>query len=584
VQLAHWFQELKRRRVFRALVGYGVVAFAVVQGTEPLIHALHLPEWILSAVVLALGIGFPITVVLAWTFDLKVAGLERTEPPAAHHARPLSRLRLGLLLVGLGAIAAAPGLTYFFLLRRDSAAPTVGAPSIAVLPFVDMSPGRDHEYFSDGIAEEILNALSQIEGLRVAGRTSSFAFKGRNEDLRAIGQKLNVRAVLEGSVRKAGSRVRITAQVVDTADGYHLWSREFDRDLSDVFAVQDEIAKAVASALEVKLLPGRAATAREHLATDPVAYGHYLLGRQLFHLGSPAGYRGAVDAYEKALEIDPRYAPAWAGLAIAANYASSFAESGEELQRLLRRSREAGPKAPQLDPRLAEGFAARGYVRAMMEHDWAGAGEDLERAIALSPRDAEIRRLYSGFVLAPVGRTKEAVEAARLATELDPAAPLCWNALGLTFIEVGEYAKARAALEEAARLNPEMSFAGPNLVKLFVLEGDADRALRVASGIASPGRRLAALAWAHRALGHEDESRRALEALEAEYADRLPYSIAIAHALRGERDEAFRWLDRAAEVSDREMTLQVKVDPFLRSLHGDPRFEALLRRMNLTVD
>lgn len=501
-----------------------------------------------------------------------------------------TRRRLAVVAaVGAAAVALALGVA---LAVREwlqhpvpvetTAVPAV--PSIAVLPFANLSPGTDQEYFSDGVAEEILNALVQVDGLRVAGRSSSFAYKGKNESVVNIGRALRVSAVLEGSVRKAGPRVRISAQLVATADGFNLWSRTYERDVTDVFAVQDEIAHAVVAALQVKLLPGRTVGAREHLATHPDAYSQYLLGRQLFHLGSPEGYRRAVEAYEKALAIDARYAPAWAGLAIAANYASNFAVSGDEFQALVRRSREAGPRAVEFDPELADGFAARGYVRAMLDHDWAGAEQDLQRAIALSPRDAEIRRLYGTFVLAPRGLTAQAIESARLATELDPGAPLCWNALGVLLMQAGQYANARAPLEKALQLNPDQSFAALNLAKALVLEGDAARALPVAAGAISPGRRLTALAIVHHSLGREDESRKALEALIAQYATRNPYQIATVHAWRGERDQAFRWLDRALALSDREMFLQVKVDPLLRSLHGDPRFNALLLRMNLPPD
>jgi eukaryotic-like serine/threonine-protein kinase len=514
---------------------------------------------------------------------------ELARAPATFVRRVRTRRWLGFRLAGLlgaglaiGAGIAAVGI--WWAAHNTGTSPTGAIPSIAVLPFADMSASKDQEYFADGIAEEILNALVQVEGLRVAGRSSSFAYKGKNEKVEDIGRALHVGAVLEGSVRKAGHRVRIAAELVATADGFHLWSHSYERDMTDVFAVQDDIAHAVVGALQVKLLPGRSVGAREHLATHPDAYSHYLLGRQLFHLGSPEGYRSAVAAYEKALAIDPKYAPAWAGLAVAANYASNFAVSGDEFERFIRRSREAGPKAVEFDPDFADGFAARGYARAMLHHNWKGAAEDMERAISLSPRDAEIRRLYAGFVLGPQGRTTQAIESARLATELDPGAPLCWNSLGFLLTQARQYAKARAALDEALRLNPDMSFAALNLAKALVLDGDAVRALPVAAGAISPGRRLTALAIVHHSLGNEDESRKALDALVAQYSDRTPYQIATVYAWRGERKEAFTWLDRAAALLDREMFLSVKADPMFGSLHGDARFEALLRKMNLTVE
>jgi len=281
--------ELKRRRVIRALIGYAVAAFAVLQIIEPIMHGLHWPDAVLSWVVVALAAGFPIVVGLAWIFDVTADGIERTPSWGA-----LRGPRLGLVLVSIGALSAAPGLLYYFVVRSRPAE-TKAAPdaSIAVLPFVNLSSDKEQEYFSDGIAEEILNALAQVDGLRVIGRTSSFSMKGKNEDLRAIGLQLNARNLLEGSVRKAGTRVRITAQLIEAAGGSHLWSQQFDRELTDVFAVQEEIAQAVVAALKLKLLPPQ----REEQRTVNVeAHDQFLLGRAFTARGSGDAYGRAVQA------------------------------------------------------------------------------------------------------------------------------------------------------------------------------------------------------------------------------------------------------------------------------------------------
>ena len=287
-------QELKRRRVFRALVGYAIAAFAVLQIIEPVMHGFRWPDAVLSYVVVALAAGFPVVVGLAWIFDLGLDGIERTPPAAAPHLRGT---RIALVLAGIGAIAAAPVLAWYLLRgapRGGTERANAGAPSIAALPFADMSPEKDQEYFSDGLSEEILNALAQVDGLHVAGRTSSASFKGKAEDLRSIGQKLGVATVLEGSVRKAENRVRITAQLIDVKDGFHLWSRSFDRELKDIFAVQDEIAGAVVAAMRVKLVPGKAPGAPERRTADPEAYNQYLVGRRFFDRGSPESERKAI--------------------------------------------------------------------------------------------------------------------------------------------------------------------------------------------------------------------------------------------------------------------------------------------------
>jgi len=314
--------ELKRRRGFRALVGYGIASFAVLQIIEPVMHGLHWPEAVLSYVVVALGLGFPLVVALAWVFDVKAGRLERTAP-----ASGLRGARLAAVITGIGVLAAAPGLAWYLFLRPGVRSPPSdearrakldavppasdirAVPSIAVLPLVNLSRDPDQEYFADGLAEELLNLLAKVPGLHVAGRTSSFSFKGKSEDLRAIGQKLNVKTVLEGSVQRAGDRLRITTQLINTADGYHVWSETYDRRLTDVFAVQDEIARSVVAALKVQLLPEKTA-ALERPATNPDAYAQVLLGRHLIVRGSLQGYQLALAAFRKAVELDPKYAPA----------------------------------------------------------------------------------------------------------------------------------------------------------------------------------------------------------------------------------------------------------------------------------
>jgi TolB-like protein len=267
-----FISELKRRRVLNSLMIWGIVAFAVLQVYEPVMHGLHLPEWTLSFVVVALAFGFPITATLSWLFDIKLSGIETTRPAleAGGGSSADSRLqgiRLLLVLVGLGAAVAIPGLVYFFAWHgatgrsaeaagADPAAK--GMPSIAVLPFADMSPQKDQQYLADGFAEEMLNALAQVEGLHVTGRIAPVSFKGMSEDPRAIGQMLKVDAVLTGSVRREGKRIRICTALVNVANGYQLWSKVFERDLLAVFAAEEEIAREAAEAIQVRLLPGRA--------------------------------------------------------------------------------------------------------------------------------------------------------------------------------------------------------------------------------------------------------------------------------------------------------------------------------------
>src|SRR6266478_39676 len=434
--------ELQRRRVFRALIGYGIAAFAVLQIIEPVMHGLHWSDAVLSYVIVALAAGFPVVVALAWIFDVKAGRIERTDPTTG-----LRGTRLSLLVLGIGALAATPGLIYYFVLRqRPVVTASVPAPSIAALPFVNLSRDPDQEYFADGLGEELLNLLAKVPGLHVAGRTSSFAFKGKSEDLRSIGQKLNVATVLEGSVQKAGDRVRITIQLINAADGYHLWSESYDRKVTDVFAVQDEIAEAVVTALKPKLLPAQAPTSVQHRTPNPDVYTQYLLGRHFFNRATVDGYNRAASAYQKAIALDSKFAPAWAGLAHATYWIADSADSAAHIFEGQRRALEAAEKAVALAPDLAEAYVARGAIRSATRWDWTGAKADFERALALSPESADVLQDYSLYVLRPLGKVQEGLAAARKAAALDPLNGRMWTTLASFLICLGQLDEARAAL------------------------------------------------------------------------------------------------------------------------------------------
>ena len=390
------------------LLGYGVVSFAVLQVVEPIMHGLGLPDSVLKIVVVLLGLGFPVAVVLAWAFDVNAGAIERTAP-ALGSALWLRGTRLALVLVGIGLLAAAPGsISYFFVRDHSTPAttpsrnqPTPSTPSIAVLPFADMSPGKDQEYFSDGIAEEILNALTHVEGLRVIGRTSSFSFKGKNTDLRTIGRELSVGTVLEGSVRKAGEKVRITTQLIDATDGAHLWSETYDRNLADVFAVQEEIARAVVAALRVKLIGGQGPSTKDYETQNMEAHNQYLLGRTRYD-GSPRGAERAVKAFEKAITLDPGYGPAWAELSRALSNLALLGDPTGEGRDYWKRSLAAADKVVMLAPNFATGYARRAWVRNFA-WDWQGARSDLERALAIEPRSIDTRHVYAAWLHLPRG-------------------------------------------------------------------------------------------------------------------------------------------------------------------------------------
>ena len=451
--------------------------------------------------------------------------------------------------------------------------------SIAVLPFVDMSPSKDQEYFSDGIAEEILNVLAQVDGLRVIGRTSSFSMKGRNEDLRAIGQRLGVTNLLEGSVRKSGARVRINAQLVEAEGGSRLWSQEFDRELTDVFAVQEEIAHAVVDALRLKLLP---AAREEPRAANPEAYDLYLRGRAFFARGSGDAYDRAVQALRKSVALDPGFAQAWAELAEALWQRGDFSVKGdpkaERPEGLV-----AAEKAISLAPQRADGYAARGVLRHLMLQDWTGARADLERARSLNPRSPDILLNYARL-LAALGRLTEAISVCQQAAVLDPLSADVQFVLNTAYLGTGQLALAEAAATRALEISPEHGRAARNLGITLLLQNRVPEAR--AAFHRSNHEFVIGMGdvMVEQALGHSAESQRALDRIFAgPYVEVAAYQIAEMYAWRGETNRAFDWLGRAAELHDGGLTY-LKYDPLLRGLRGDARYATLLKKMNLPPD
>ena len=565
--------------MFRALVGYGIAAFAVLQIIEPVMHGLHWPDAVLSYVLVALAVGFPIVVSLAWIFDVNAGRIERT-PPASTGPKGT---RLGILLVGVGLLAAAPGLVWYFGLRRpapEQPSPAPG-PSIAVLPLVNLSSDKEQEYFSDGLSEELLNLLAKVPGLRVAARTSAFAFKGKNEDVGEIGRKLHVATILEGSVRKAGDQIRITTQLINAVDGYHLWSETYDRKLTDVFALQDEIARAVVGALRIKLLAPPTSSDRRTGNTE--AFNQFLLGNQFFYRNNVADFRRAKQAFERAVALDPGYASAWAQLAIATYWVGDGSNSTAELFAGQVRAVEAANQAIALAPDLPDGYRARGFVRIPVFWDWEGSRADFERALALRPEDPATLRDYAFVVLRPLGRLTEAIAFFRRAAEFDPLNARVWDGLGVVLAMKGEMGPAREALNRSLEISPDQSYTPYHLASTFLVEGKPAEALEISQRSAHEIFRLAGLAEAKHDLGQDRESVQAIETAIARWGDTGAFQIAESFAWRGEKDRAFEWLERAYRQRDGGLAT-VKVDLLLRSLRGDPRYATLLVKMNLPLD
>jgi serine/threonine protein kinase/TolB-like protein len=444
--------------------------------------------------------------------------------------------------------------------------------SIVVLPFADMSEKKDQQYFSDGLSEELIELLGKTPGLRVIPRTSSFYFKGKAETLETIAAQLRVANVLEGSVRKAGSRLRVNAQLIRADTSEQLWSETYDRDLRDVFKVQDEIAGAVVAALQVKLAPGQQA-ANLHRTSNPEAHNQYLLGRQFFERGTLDGFRRAAYAFRKAVELDPRYAAAYAELAIAESFVADPSGDAAGQQQGL----AAADKAVELAPDYAEAYATRGYMRLRRTWDWSGAQADFEKARTL---DSANRSLPYAMLLGYFGRRPESLAWAKKATELDPLSAMAWLVLSAALTENRQFAAAHEALRRGLEIQPENPLTLGSLGSLQLLEGNATEALTTFRQVSDEEARLWGIARAEHTLGHAKESQQALDQFIANGGQAKAYFIAELYAWRGEKDKAFEWLDRAYQQHSSDL-YALRNDPAFASLRGDARFAALLRKMNL---
>jgi serine/threonine protein kinase/Tfp pilus assembly protein PilF len=444
--------------------------------------------------------------------------------------------------------------------------------SIAVLPFVDMSEKKDQGYFSDGLSEELITSLAQIDDLQVIARTSSFHFRGKETPIAEIGSTLSVANVLEGSVRRAGNAVRVTAQLIRADSGLSLWSQTYDRDVKDIFQVQDDIAAAVVAALKLKLLPTQGLD--PHRSDNPEAYNQFLLARQFGRRGNLEDTERAVAAYSRAIALDPGFAAAYAGLAFAE---TAIATSTQDAARFSS-ARDAAEKALELSPQLADAYRARAQLR-LETLDFAGARADSEQAVALTPGDSRVQGLY-GAQIAAFGKIPQAIAAMNKAIELDPLNGYAWANVGLFLTENRDYPAARRALERAVAITPSNDAFHFALGQLDMLEGRLTDALEEFQKLGGDGVRRMGDAMIEYANGHEKQSQQALKELIAKHANDMAYQVGDVYAWRGDQDKAFEWLERAYQQRDSGLN-GIAYDPLLAGLQRDSRYGALLKKLKL---
>jgi len=456
--------------------------------------------------------------------------------------------------------------------------------SIAVLPFVNMSADPDQEYFCDGLSEELINALTQINDLKVIARTSAFSFRGKELDVRDIGTKLNVQTVLEGSLRKAGNRLRVTAQLIDTADGHHLWSERYDREMDDVFAIQDEITLAIVDKLKVKLLGGGKATLAKHKIVDLEAYDLYLKGRYFWNKMTEEDLKRATEYFQRAIEKAPNYAPAYAGLADSYCYLPIY--GALPTTQTYPKARAAALKALEIDDALVEAYVSLGNIKTYHDWNWEGAEKEFRRAVELSPDYALGHHWYAMYLLC-LARFDEAIREMRRALELDPISLVINRDLGFILSYAGQREQAMEALHRTIEIDPNFPTTHLMLAWLYFQGSNYEEAIaaferEMAISGSKDSRTESSFAGFYALIGNKDKTQTILDDLlrRSKRAYVPAYSIASVYIALGEVEQGFEWLDKAYEERD-IMLSYIKVGPEFTQRRSDPRYAALLKKMGL---
>ncbi len=578
------YHELKRRNVFRVAIAYLALAWLLTEVSGTLFPAFGVPEWGVRFVVIVFALGFVPALIISWVYELTPEGLKREKDVVRDASiTHLTAKRLDVFTIGLIVVAFAFILTDRLWLSprlveqpanpaaiaTDDGQPTTPVSqylpnSIAVLPFVNMSDDPGNEYFSDGISEELLNLLSRIPELRVIARTSSFAFRGKDATIPDIARALRVGHILEGSVRKAGNQVRITAQLIRADDGTHLWSQTYDRTLQNIFTIQDEIANAVVKQLKVALL-GPVPTAEE---TGPEAYALFLQARYLARQDTHEAFEESNALFRQVLDIAPDSAAAWNGLA--SNYRRQTRVGKRPYDEGFQLVLEAANQALAIDPSYAPAYANIGWFAMDFDGDLAAAARFFERALELEPTNLSI--IADAAVLArSLGHLDQAIALLEYALARDPANPAGHARLGTIYYFAGRLDAAIASSRTALKLSPGLIRAHYQICEALLLKGEPEAALESIQHESQGGYRWMGQALAHDALGQATESDAALARLIEVSEQLAAYNIAYIYAYRGETDHAFTWLDKAVQHKDSGLP-NIIVNPLFANVRDDPRW------------
>jgi TolB-like protein/Tfp pilus assembly protein PilF len=585
VNLGNFIAELKRRNVYRVAVAYAIVGWLLVQIATQVFPFLEIPNWIVRLVIALVAIGFPVALIIAWAFELTPEGIKRTEDvdPAQ-----TSKNRAWIYVAVIGA-AFSIGL---FFIGRYSSQNTANAArtetgtdlpgkSIAVLPFDNLSRDPDNAFFAEGVQDEILTRLAKVADLKVIARTSTQKFKSAPENLPDIAKQLGVLHILEGSVQKAGDQVRVNVQLINALTNTHLWAEIYDRKLTDIFAVESDIAKTIADTLQAKLTGSEKQMMASQPTTDTTAYELYHKGRSLWEKRSGDNIPKAIEFYEQAIAHDPNYTLAYAGLANA--YVLLPFYTGARRSDSLAKAKETALKALQLDPKVAEAHAALGKFN-FFNMDLPGSMREYQRAIELNPNYATAHQWLGNDSLVSLGRFDEAIAEGKRAVELDPLSPIINADLGVTLYLARRYDNAIEQLRKTLAIDPTFFYAHYNLGVALQLKGDLSAAIseyEKAKQLSDDSFAKALLGAARGLAGDKNAAKQALKNLDqtAQNQETDEYSRALLFLGMNKKEEALRSIERAVTARDGSSLTWIKVDPLLDPLRGDPRFEALVQKV-----
>jgi TolB-like protein/Tfp pilus assembly protein PilF len=587
VNLENFFAELKRRNVYKVAIAYGVVAWLLIQVATQVFPFFEIPNWVVRLVVLVIIIGFPVALIIAWAFELTPGGLKRTEIADAEFPLGRSPKRAWMYIV---IIAGAISVGLFFLGRYTARRAEGGGPggssvpgkSIAVLPFDNLSRDPDNAYFAEGVQDEILTRLAKVADLKVISRTSTQKYKSTPDNLRDIAKELGVSNILEGSVQRAADQVRVTVQLINATTDAHLWAESYDRPLTDMFAVESEIAKTIADTLRAKLTGSEERMMSKKPTANPEAYELYLKGRFFWNKRTGEDLRKSIDYFDQAVAKDPGYALAYAGLADAYVLLSGFGAASPKDS--LPEAKTAAKKGLELDSTLGEAHASLAQALLTYDFDFTGANREFRRAIELNPNYATAHHWYGESVLTPLGQFEDAVAELKRALQLDPLSVIINADVGTVLTSARRYDEAIEQLRKALEMNPSFHYAHYHLGEALEMKGlteDAIAEYEKATALNDDPVPQALLGHLYAKIGRKDEARRILQRLRDSAKERYvtPYLFALIHLGLGEKDRAIDFLEKTYEDRDGYSIAFIKVDPFLDPLRGDPRFEALVQKV-----